>query len=142
MVRFMRVWVLGGVVALALSSGAFAQPADDPPKDAKPAGERLTMESLKAMLEGLGYEDIRELTDKEGKVVAYEVMRLDDTWVFYGRFELSRDQSHLWVSLAGPKIDAAAALRSLRCASGSIRRFTSTVTRGSSASVIAHRLHW
>src|SRR5262245_6648826 len=108
MSRFVRIGLLCGVFSLALLPVARAH-ADEWPKAPKAAGDRLTTESLKAILEGLGYEEVRELKDKDGKVLGYEVKRLVDTWVYYGTFSLSPDQSQLWITLNGPKIDPAAA---------------------------------
>lgn len=113
--RFVRIGLLGGLFFLVLWPASVpaqsSSPLKEPPKEATQIGEgRLTMESLKAILEGLAYEEVKELKDKDGKLTGYQVKRIEGTWAFYGKFELSSDQSQLWISMNGPQITDASTI--------------------------------
>jgi hypothetical protein len=105
MSRLLRVGLVCGLFALVAVPARADDPQKDSPKDAaKATGERLSLDSLRAILEGLGYEEVEELKDKDGNVLAYQVKRVEDSWVYYATFEISPDQSNVWISLNGPKI--------------------------------------
>ena len=105
---FLRICLTGGVCLLALLPTAAPAQSDnspkEPPGDTKVGEERLTMDSLKAILEGLAYDEFKELKDKNGKVEAYQAKRTEGTWTYYGKFELSPDQTQVWISMTLAKL--------------------------------------
>lgn len=99
MTRFARLLLVFGLLAVAVPATTTAQePTKGKTSGAEPAkgGDKLTVESLKTILEGLAYDEIVDLKDKAGKVIGYEVKRVSG-WNFYGMFSLSPDQSNVWI---------------------------------------------
>src|SRR5439155_437192 len=67
---FLRICLMGGVCFLALLPTAAPAQPENPAKDPSKGGvkadeERLTMDSLKAILEGLAYDEYKELKAKD-----------------------------------------------------------------------------
>jgi hypothetical protein len=56
----------------------------------------LTDDSLKKMLDGLGYDDVKETKTKTGS--SFECKITQGTWTFYVTAALSSDKTNLWLT--------------------------------------------
>ena len=92
--RFARTLFALAVLCWAIpSTSAFAQPKET----SKAAEGRITAESLKTILEGLGYDitEKDEVKDTTGKVIGYSIS-LEKGYTFHPQITISGDQSNLW----------------------------------------------
>ena len=92
--------VLAALGLLLRTESAFAQPKEEP----KPVEGQLTVLELKAILEGMGYDEVNEIKNKEDRIVGYGVKQIAGTWTFYANFTLSTDKSDIWIVITLAKI--------------------------------------
>jgi len=95
LIRIVIGLVVGGVLALI---GAFARGGEPAPKAEAPATKpgQLTDDSLKTMLDNLGY-DVRASKSADGKPMYYVKLKRD-TWEFEISVVLRSDISMLWLT--------------------------------------------
>jgi hypothetical protein len=88
-------FALAGVATAQEPAGGTTAKAD--PGRAESAAKRLTAEQLGQMLEDMGYEP-KPVTNKEGKVIGYNVKYRSGTWDIFVFVGLSADGTNLWLT--------------------------------------------
>jgi hypothetical protein len=86
-------FALAGVAPAQDQTGGTTAKAE--PGKTESAAKRLTIDQVGQMLEDMGYEP-KPVTDKEGKVIAYDVKYRSGTWDLYARVSFSSDGTNLW----------------------------------------------
>src|SRR5438477_11784769 len=73
---------LGALFMVLLAVPLTAQPGGGPGQPAKPSENQLTLDGLKTMLEGMGYDAFKEYKDDKGQLTSFDLTIVSKNWDF------------------------------------------------------------